>query len=719
MSVGGPSGSRLHGEIRLVIVESPDLAEPLVGALDVADVGAWVWIEADHALYLSPRVLDLLGLEREGERPLLARFLAAVHPDDRERVRELLECELPDGPFVIRSRFSNPDGSFRWIENRGRVARERDGSLCRQGGAMRDVSREVEQEQARARATADEHRRRQFDTLLTNIAADMVSRAPDELSAALSPALGRIASFFGASLGSISEITGDALRVTHWWVEPASGRDRPFPIEINTKAVAGLIDRLRDNRPLVVTTIDDVDTPDAREWLLQRRLQSFAAVPVRRDGNTLATLGLAAGPNVVIDWPADTMTLLRLAAALFSGVIARQRAEAHQRIADQRIQEAQKLESLGILAGGIAHDFNNLLTAILGNASLLRAEYPDEAGLATPLEQIEIASRRAADLCRQLLAYAGKGRFALQAIDVNELVREAQPLLEVTVPRKATLELQVAPDLPAVVGDSAQLRQALMNLVLNAAETIGEHGGAITIATGARHVSAQELATTVFSPELQEGPYVSLSVRDTGAGMSADILTRIFDPFFTTKFTGRGLGLPAVVGIVRAHKGALRVESAPDAGSTFELLLRAQPGRVTVGARHPDTPDEATLARWRVTGTALVIDDEAGVRELMRSILQRAGMKVETAVGGREGVERFRSLGDAVRIVFVDLTMPQLDGREALAAMRAIRSDLTAVLMSGYTPDDLAASGAHGFLQKPFTPYTVRRAMWLALTPNT
>jgi len=563
MLVGGAPGSRVNDDLRLVIVESPDLAAPLVDALDVADIGAWMWVQAENALYFSPRMLELLDLDRDGDRPLLSRFLSAIHPDDREPVRWLIDRELPEGRFELRHRCARRDGTFRWIGNRGRVERARDGSLVRQGGVMRDVTRHVLQEQERARA-------------------------------------------------------------------------------------------------------------------------------------------------------------------------------------EQAMQQAQKLESLGVLAGGIAHDFNNLLTAILGNATLLRAECPEEALLQAPLEQIELASRRAADLCRQMLAYAGKGRFALQAIDLNDVVRASHALIRVSVPNKAVLDLELADALPAVLGDQAQLRHLLMNLVINAGEALREGEGTITIATGYRAVTSRELAAIVFNTELQEGRYVSLRVGDTGTGMPPDMISRIFDPFFTTKFTGRGLGLPAVLGIVRAHDGAMRVDSTPGVGSTFELLLRAATEGTETNATETteatetnatettegtetnatgttevtEMPDEATLARWRTTGTALVVDDERGVRDLLRSILQRVGFQVVVAENGRDGVEKLRAIAGTVRLALIDLTMPGLNGLEALAEMRRIKPDLRAVLMSGYPSSAVADADSHGFLQKPLTPYTVREAVWKALTPD-
>jgi signal transduction histidine kinase len=723
MSVGGPpSGSRVDGDIRLVIVDSPDRAAPLVGALDAADVGAWVWVEDERALYFSPLVLELLDLERESDRPLLSRFLNGVHADDRDLVRSLITCDFPGGSFLLRYRFQHRNGEYRWIESRGRVERSGDGTLRRQGGAMRDVTREVEQEQDRLNATAAEQRRRVFEALLTDIASTVVSRPADQLDAAVTEGLQRVADFFGASLATLCEVGADAVpRVTHWWTDPAEWQGTPAALDMETASAAGLIASLRENNAIVIRTLDEVPTElISHDWLRARRLQSFAIAPARREANGVLTiLGLAGAPDRIVEWPHDTIVLIRLAATLLTGVLARRHAEAQRRAVEQRIQETQKLESLGILAGGIAHDFNNLLTAILGNASLLRTEFPSSEQALHSLEQIEAASARAADLCRQMLAYAGKGRFALQTLDLNEVVRDSQSLIRVTVPKKVALTIDLAADLPPVFADHWQLQQVLMNLVINAAEALGEGQGTLAIRTESRHLDGRALAATVFSPQLIPGRYVVLSVSDTGVGMTAEVLSRIFDPFFSTKFTGRGLGLPAVVGIVRAHQGGLRVESMPGAGSTFELLLRAQNGRATVAADERQVPDEATLARWRTTGTVLVVDDENGVRELLRSVLERAGLTVVMAEDGREAVEAFRPIADTVSLALIDLTMPGLDGRETLAAMRGIKPDLQALLMSGYSPADVVNAGSYGFLQKPFTPYTVRRALWKAITQGT
>ncbi|MBI5397632.1 MAG: PAS domain S-box protein [Verrucomicrobia bacterium] len=240
---------------------------------------------------------------------------------------------------------------------------------------------------------------------------------------------------------------------------------------------------------------------------------------------------------------------------------------------ERRLVESQKLESLGILAGGIAHDFNNLLTGVLGNAGLIRLDLPPQSPLQELLERIEKNSIRAADLCKQLLAYSGQGRFLVQPLNLGTLLLDSKSLLEHSVSQKATLEFQLADNLPAVSADATQMRQILMNFVINASDALGDQPGAITIATDVVHADPAYLAGAHTGSELPAGNYVCLEVSDTGCGITPEMMQKIFDPFFTTKFTGRGLGLPAVLGIVRSHGGALLARSEPGKGSTFTVLL--------------------------------------------------------------------------------------------------------------------------------------------------
>jgi signal transduction histidine kinase/ActR/RegA family two-component response regulator len=377
----------------------------------------------------------------------------------------------------------------------------------------------------------------------------------------------------------------------------------------------------------------------------------------------------------------------------------------------RKLQETQKLESLGLLAGGIAHDFNNLLTTMLGNASLARMDLPAAAPARELLHQIEEAALRAADLCKQMLAYAGKGRFVVAAIDISRLVVETTELLRLSISKKASLKFDLAPNLPAVVGDATQLRQVLMNLVMNASEAIGDRPGKIVVRVAPARFDAATLQGAVFEIEATGGSGVMLEVTDDGCGMTPETLARIFDPFFTTKFTGRGLGLAAVLGIARSHQGALLVRSESGKGSVFQLLLPSAQGKDGPRRVGP-TPSEVA---WRGEGRLLVVDDEDQVREITARCLRRQGFAVETACDGREAIEKFQAQPDAFRAVVLDLLMPGMDGVEAFRALRDIRPGVRVLLMSGYSEQD--ASGRFGketpqaFLQKPFMPEDLQRSI--------
>lgn len=373
----------------------------------------------------------------------------------------------------------------------------------------------------------------------------------------------------------------------------------------------------------------------------------------------------------------------------------RKRAAAERRKLEERVQHAQKLESMGLLAGGIAHDFNNMLVSVLGNADLALVDMSEVAPGRGCVEDIKKAAIRASELTGQMLAYSGRGRFLIGPVDLSELVRETGRLLEVSIPKSASLRYELADGLPAVEADAAQIHQVVMNLITNASEAIGEEGGSITVRTGIIDVGPEYLAATDLGEGLPEGPYLFLEVSDTGRGMDRQTRARLFDPFFSTKFAGRGLGLAAVLGIVRGHKGIIRVYGEPGEGTTFKVLLPFS-----------DRPAPAPQDEWRGRGTVLIIDDEPTVRHVARAMLERTGLTVLDAPDGRTGVELFRQHRDEIDAVLLDLTMPRMSGEETLRQLRRIREDVPVILSSGYdeshatsrfTSDRLA-----GFLQKPF-----------------
>jgi PAS domain S-box-containing protein len=378
------------------------------------------------------------------------------------------------------------------------------------------------------------------------------------------------------------------------------------------------------------------------------------------------------------------------------------RAEEERRRLEQQVMHSQKLESLGVLAGGIAHDFNNLLTSVLGNADLALTELTPTNPARSYLEDIEKVSRRAADLCRQMLAYSGRGHFVVQPISLNELVREMAHLLSVSISKKVVIKYNFFPELPSVMADVTQLRQVVMNLITNASEAIAEVSGVVTLSTGVMDCDDEYLKGAVEDSEVHPaGQYVYVEVSDTGCGMDTETLNRIFDPFYTTKFTGRGLGLAAVLGIVRGHKGVVRVYSEKGRGTTFKILLPAhyQPAPTAALSSEPSKV-------WQGHGLVLLADDEESIRSMGRRLLEKAGFEVVVAADGREAVEVFERHGRRIRLVILDLTMPHLDGEACYRELRRSNSAVKVIMTSGYNEQDVVnrfvGKGLAGFVQKPY-----------------
>jgi PAS domain S-box-containing protein len=386
-------------------------------------------------------------------------------------------------------------------------------------------------------------------------------------------------------------------------------------------------------------------------------------------------------------------------------VTASKRADEERRQLEAQMQQAQKLESLGVMAGGIAHDFNNLLVGVLGNASLaLEVEAPD-APSRPMLVQIEKAAVRASELTNQMLAYAGRGRFVVEPTDINALVEEMTHLVEAGITKEATIAYDFADELPLIEMDATQIRQVVMNLITNAAEALDKEGGDIRVRTGIMQVGPETRRERVLPDELVDGQYVFLEVSDNGCGMDEETKAKIFDPFFTTKFTGRGLGLASVLGIVRSHLGTLTVSSAVGRGTTFTVLLPASSRKPVKGS------GSETVAPGHVRGAVLVVDDEAAVRDVASQMLQRAGFEVIAAPDGREGVERFAERHADIAAVLLDMTMPRLNGEDAFAEMQRIAPKVPVILMSGFAEVEamqrFAGKGLAGFLQKPFRAATL------------
>ena len=384
----------------------------------------------------------------------------------------------------------------------------------------------------------------------------------------------------------------------------------------------------------------------------------------------------------------------------------RRRVEAQRLELEARVLQSQKLESLGLLAGGIAHDFNNLLMGVLGNADSLLARLPTADPSRAVIGHIHESAQRAADLSHQMLAYSGKARFTIETIDLNRLVEDMLPLLETAISKKAAVRLRLAAELPSIKGDATQIRQVLMNLVINASEAIGDLSGVITIETGVSAQASQHPSQVHWGKDLAEGEHVYVGVCDTGPGLNLDTIERIFDPFFTTKFTGRGLGLAVVQGVVRGHRGAIDVSSQPGQGAEFRIYLPKDEADRRPRASRGKAASPASESLPRGDGLILVADDERAVRDVASMILGHHGFSVVFAEDGRRAVERFRERAAAIRAVLLDMTMPEMSGQEVLREIRQIRPDVKVVLSSGYAeqevPPELLKDGLAVFIQKPY-----------------
>ncbi len=389
----------------------------------------------------------------------------------------------------------------------------------------------------------------------------------------------------------------------------------------------------------------------------------------------------------------------------------RRHAEEQRLRLEQQILHAQKLEGLGVLAGGIAHDFNNLLVGVLGNAGLALRRLPKDSPLHTYLKRIEAAAQRAAELTNQMLAYSGRSSFVVRPLNLSKVISEMPDLFRASIPRQIELTFDCDPNLPQIVGDMPQFHQILVNLITNASEAIGERTGFIRVGTRVTTIAADMLDQFYFQESCEPGAYVCLEVTDDGCGMDPEQLARVFDPFYTTKSTGRGLGLAAILGIVRGHRGAIQVESRPGEGTAFRLYF---PVAAKIDATVPSAAAPAPGARRGAetgralpgSGLLLVADDEEAVRVVAKEILERQGFTTLIAVDGRQAIDLFEAHRDEVAAALVDLTMPLINGQEVLAALRALRPDVPVIITSGYSEEEIMErfheSPPTAFIKKPY-----------------
>ncbi len=400
-------------------------------------------------------------------------------------------------------------------------------------------------------------------------------------------------------------------------------------------------------------------------------------------------------------------------------------AEEAKRSLERQVQQVQKLESLGLMAGGIAHDFNNLLAVIVGNADVALEMLPAGSPVRNPIADIRKASDCAADLIMQMLSYAGKGTIILESVDLAETTRDIAHLLEVAIPKTVDVRYEFAADLPSFKGDRTQFRQVVMNLMTNAAEAMAAKSGLIVVRTGVMECDRAYLediddcVRAGLDLPLPTGRYVYLEVSDNGRGMDGPTLQKIFDPFYTTKFTGRGLGLSAVLGIMRSHKGLLKIRSEIGSGTTVRVLFRAEPAV----RNRTHAPDRAAAAAPSRRGrTVLVVEDEPTVFAVAERMLDLLELKCLCAADGREALEILERIAGAVDVVLLDLVMPRMGGEETFHEIRARYPHLPVVLCSGYGEAEIARRFGDevpdALLRKPYSLAALRAALQDVLEPH-
>jgi PAS domain S-box-containing protein len=606
----------------------------------VAGVGSFRYSLAARTLTHSHEFVEVFGLLHEFKHDFKG-WLDLVHPEDRAEVeRHFAQKVFGAGVnFDKHFRIVRPsDGAVRWVRTVGDVEKDESGQPLFLIGTVQDVTDVIAREQELR--TSEEIFRRIFELFPGPVTLAEMDGTIIACNEEFCSTVGR----------QRQEMIGHRTSSFSTWVDPAQ-REAMFA-------------DLAKGKPV--------------DWLEFKLRRSDGQV---RNMQISCRLFELEGRTVVLAVARDITELRNL---------------------EQQMLHTQKLESLGILAGGIAHDFNNLLTGILGNADLARSEMSPLAPARASLEGIEVAARRAADLCRQLLAYSGRGRFIVQPLSLQELVEEMGHLLSVSISKKVVLKYHFGKGLPAVDADATQLRQVIMNLIVNASEAIGERSGVISVTVGLAHCDADYLKGCLGVDQLREGNYVYLEVADTGNGIESADIDRIFDPFFSTKFTGRGLGLAAVLGIMRGHHGVIRVYSEPGRGTTFKLLFPASESP----ARKLEVKPAAS-STYKASAKILLADDEDTIRNLGRKMLQRAGFEVIVAADGREAIEKFAAGMASIDLVILDLTMPHFDGEGCFRELRKLKPGVKVILSSGYNEQDIvdrfAGKGLAGFIQKPYT----------------
>ncbi len=632
--------------------------ERIVGASPAI---AFLWRAAEGwpVEYVSDGIRQL-GYEPEALTSGAVPYAKLVHPDDLGRVSDEVRRYSEQGlaEFTQEYRILSATGEVRWIDDRTFIRRDGAGRITHYQGIVLDITERKRAEEALARSEAE------LSAALSVASMGCWQLDLDRMEFTFDDRYYRLHGVTAAEVGGHHMSAEEFARS---WVHPDDAHHVRRSIE---RALASTDPSYQSHHEARILR-KDRDPRWVNVWFQVER--DATGRPIRLHG-------------------------------VNQDITERKRAE-------EALVHAQKLESLGVLAGGIAHDFNNLLTGILGNLSLAVADLPQLSPAREAIDSAQAAAQRAAELTRQILAYAGKGRYQTATVDLGELVEQNADLLRAAVSHRIGIEIERGRERQPVEVDPSQIRQVILNLVTNGGEAIGERGGTLTVKTGVRDCDARLLAASRIDRKPEPGRFAFLEVRDSGSGMDAEVVRRLFDPFFSTKFTGRGLGLPVVYGIIRAHGGAILLETSPGIGTAITVLIPAVP-----------TPAAGREVAASSAGTILIVDDEPVVIEVCGRMLRRLGYDVVTAADGVAALQLFDRHRAAVRCVILDLTMPRMDGVEAFRELRRRDCSVPVLLASGYSEpiatEDLIGEGLAGFVQKPFQLTDLKRKLEAALGPR-
>lgn len=702
-------------------------------AVSGANEGIWDWNIVTHTNFWSDRCKELLGYAPHEVDAAEETIYDYVHPEDAERVRQSLAAHLQKrAGYDMEYRLRCQGGEYRWFHVRGQAVWNQSGRAIRMAGSIRDITERIEgemrwhkSEQRFTLAVAkmeETHRaarvERQHQAVLS-LATDS-TLCDDGIRAACAQITEAGCNVLNVGRCSVMMFSEDrkSLEAVDLFVAAKNEHFNGYVSE--AKDFADYFSFLQTQRVLAIA--DPRGDPRTREFpkefLDKRSVLSMLDVSVRRAGVTIGSIRFSEvrAPRI---WREDEINFavdLAQQVARVHGVVETTAMHEHQLELEKRMLQAQKLESLGVMAGGIAHDFNNLLVVILGNSDLVGSMLPSGTREHQLVGEIENASRRAAELCQQMLAYSGHTTFESKTFDLSALVEEMTHLLRASIAQKAQVEYYFESGLPLIQGDPTQVRQVIMNLIVNAAEAVTSSGGNIQVNTGSAHFSPGE--TQHGLDVAKAGRHVYLEVKDDGCGMTSEVLERIYDPFFSTKFTGRGLGLASILGIMRACDGGISIQTTPNEGSSFRVLFPVAENEE--GSRLSAALTDHQQSAWRGSGKALLVDDDQTVLLLGHEMLSRLGFEVLTASNGEEAIRLFGEHHQELGLVFLDLTMPHMDGAETLCHLRAINDKVPVVISSGYTAQDVAErigeAEIAAFVQKPFTLDQLQRTLATVLS---